>query len=117
MSDTAIGSRPSDGTGHRDLLGEDWPRQTADTIERVVGSIRSKTTEPVERVVRVVVYGLVAAVLGIVALVLVTVALVRLLDIVLPSEVWAAHLLLGVLFTAAGLVLWSKRAPREERRR
>lgn len=117
MSDTAIGSRPPGTPRTEDLLGEDWPTQTADTIERVVGSIRSKTTEPVERIVRVVVYGLVAAVLGIAALVLVAAALVRAIDIAVPGEVWSAHLILGALFTLLGLFMWSKRAPKDDRHR
>ena len=95
--------------GVTNLLGEDWPATTADTIERFVGTVRSKTTEPVERIVRAVVYGLLAAVLGIVALVLLAIAAVRFVDAYLPGEVWAAHLLIGALFTIAGLFLWSRR--------
>jgi hypothetical protein len=45
-------------------------------IERFVETVRSKTTEPVERIVRAVVYGLLAAVLGVVALVLLAIAAV-----------------------------------------
>lgn len=111
MSETgSISSRPS-GTPRRDeLVGEDWPSQTADTIERVVGTIRSKTAEPVERVARIIVYGLVAAVLGVTALVLATIALVRVIDVLVPGEVWSAHLILGAVFTLVGLLLWSKRS-------
>jgi hypothetical protein len=89
--------------------GPDWAAQTADTIERVITGIRDKTTGPVEKVARVVVYGLVAGILGIAALVLLAVTLVRVLDIVIPGEVWAAHLLTGGIFTMAGMFLWRKR--------
>ena len=112
MPDPTIASRAPGATGASSLLGEDWPAQTADTIERVVGSIRSKTTEPVERIARVLVYGLLAAVLGVAALVLLTVAAVRVVDVYLPGEVWSAHLLVGAAFTLAGLLLWSKRGPK-----
>lgn len=114
MSETAsISSRPP-GTPRRDeLVGEDWPRQTADTIERFVGTIRSKTADPAERIARVVVYGLVAAVLGVTALVLATIALVRVIDVLVPGEVWSAHLILGAVFTLVGLFLWSKRPSKE----
>jgi predicted metal-binding membrane protein len=114
MSDTATGSHPPGTLGG--AAGTDWPAETADTIERFVDTIRSKTTEPAERAVRVLVYGLVAAVLGVVALVLVVVALVRALDLALPGEVWSAHLLLGAILTLAGLLLWSKRTPKDARR-
>ena len=93
----------------------DWAAQTADTIERAVVGLRSKTTDPIERVVRIVVYGIVAAVLGITVVVLLTIALVRALDIVLPSGVWAADLLLGGIFTIVGLFLWTRRRGRPAR--
>ena len=53
--------------------------------------------------------------LGLAALVLFTAMLVRFIDAYLPSSVfgerhtWAAHLILGLLFTLVGVVLWSKR--------
>jgi uncharacterized protein YqhQ len=91
-------------------MGDDWAAQTADSIEQVVGTVRSKTTEPVERVARIVVYGLVAAMLGITVVVLLAVFLVRIIDVYLPGDVWAAHLLVGGIFTLAGLLLWRKRS-------
>lgn len=87
----------------------DWAAQTADTIERVVGSVRGKTSEPLERVARILVYGLVAAFLGTVALVLLAVAVVRALDIAIPGEVWSAHVTAGGIFAVVGLLLWRKR--------
>ena len=64
--------------------GDDWAAQTADTIERVVGSVRGKTTEPLERIARILVYGLVASILGVAALVFLAILLVRVLDIAKP---------------------------------
>jgi hypothetical protein len=87
----------------------DWAKETADRIESVVVSIRSKTADPLERVVRIVVYGLVAAVLGIAALVLFAVALVRAVNVWVPGDVWSAHVIVGGIFTIVGLLAWSKR--------
>jgi hypothetical protein len=87
----------------------DWAAQTADQIEKVVVGIRSKTADPLDRIVRVVVYGLVAGVLGVAALVLLAVALVRAIDVAVPGEVWSAHLIVGGIFTLPGLFLWTKR--------
>jgi hypothetical protein len=87
----------------------DWAAQTADQIEKVVVSIRSKTADPLDRVVRLVVYGIVAAVLGTAALVLLSAGLVRALDVLIPGAVWSAHVTLGGIFTVAGLFLWTKR--------
>ena len=90
--------------------GGDWAAQTADTIERVVGSVRGKTSEPVERVARIVVYGLVATVVGVVALILLLIGLVRMADAYLPGEVWIPYLVVGGIFTLLGLFLWRKRS-------
>lgn len=110
MSDPTMATRTPGAVGSSSLSAPDWPAETADTIERVVASLRSKTSEPVERVARVLVYGLLAAVLGVAVLVLFTIALVRFVDVYLPGDVWSAHLLVGVLFTLVGLFLWSRRA-------
>ena len=88
--------------------GTDWSVQAADTIERVVGTLRDKTSVPLTTVARGLVYGLLAAVMGLTALVFVTIALVRGLDIVLPDDVWVAYLLVGGIFTLAGVFLLRK---------
>ena len=89
--------------------GGDWAAETAQTIERVVDSVRSKTADPAERLARLVVYGLLVAILGTAVLVLLAVVLVRVLDIAIPGEVWPAHAITGGIFTLAGLFLWRKR--------
>lgn len=88
--------------------GSDWTVQAADTVERVVGGIRDKTTVPLTTVARALVYGLLAAVMGTSVLVLLCIAVVRALDAYLPGEVWSAHLLIGGIFTVAGALLLRK---------
>lgn len=91
------------------MPGEDWAAQTADTIDRVVGSVRSKTTEPLERLVRIMVYGTAVAIIGTAVLVFVFAALLRGLDVAMPGDVWSAHAVLGGIFTLGGLLCWRKR--------
>ena len=83
--------------------GSDWSVQAADSIERVVGAIRDKTSGPLTTVARALVFGLLAAVMGLTTLVFLTIAAVRVVNIVLPGEVWTAYLLIGGIFTAVGL--------------
>ncbi len=116
MSDPSTATSAPGAVGSSSVPARDWPAQTADTIERVVGSFRSKTTGPVERIARVLVYGLLAAVLGVAVLLLFTIAFVRFVDVYLPGDVWSAHLLVGVLFTLGGLFLWSKRGTKADAR-
>jgi hypothetical protein len=93
----------------------DWAAQAADTIERVVGSVRDRTTEPAITAARGVVYGTFAALVGTVCVVLLIIGAVRLLDNYLPDAVfgedhmWAAYLILGSVFVIAGAVLWARR--------
>ncbi|HEX7166505.1 MAG TPA: hypothetical protein VF230_05955 [Acidimicrobiales bacterium] len=88
----------------------DWTTQVADTIESVVGSIRDKTTVPIETVARGLVYGILVLVMGSAAFALLTIALVRLLDNVF--RIWAVYAILGGVFTVVGLFLWWLRRPR-----
>lgn len=92
-----------------DRVSSDWTVQVADTIESVVGSVRSKTAAPLETVARALVYGIIVSTMGVAALVLGTILSIRLLDYLLP--IWAAYAILGGLFTVGGLFLWRKRRP------
>jgi len=95
---------------------QDWPAQAADTIERVVGSVRDKTTGPAITAARWVVYGTFALLVGAVVGVLLAIAAVRALDAYLPDawvgeqHTWAAHLIVGVLFSLVGMLAWSRRS-------
>ena len=99
---------------------DDWPAQAADTIERVVGTVRDKTTGPALTLARAVVYGTFAVLVGLACLVLLIVAAVRALDVALPDAVfgedhiWAVYLILGLVFVVAGAVLWRRRHARED---
>ena len=99
--------------------GEDWAAATADAIERAVQSVRAKTADPLERVVRLTVYGLLAGIVGIAIAVLLTIAAVRglieLIDLVWQREVWLAYLILGGIFVVAGLLVWRRRTPKTEK--
>ena len=92
----------------------DWTQQATDTVVELVETVRSKATGPAITAARGAVYGLLAALVGIVALTLLAVGLVRVINNYLPEDVWAAHLLVGVVFCVAGLFVWSKRRAPED---
>ena len=98
---------------------EDWAAATADAIERAVQSVLAKTADPLERVVRLVVYGLLAGIVGIAIAVLLAIALMRvlveLIDVFWQREVWLAYLIEGGIFVLAGLLVWRRRAPKNEK--
>jgi hypothetical protein len=87
----------------------DWADQAADTVVRVVDSVRQKTTGPVLTGARAVVYGIIGLFGGVVALIVLTIALVRVVDILIPGDVWSAYLVIGAVFLLLGGFVWSKR--------
>jgi hypothetical protein len=91
----------------------DWASQVADTIERVVGLVRDRTTQPVITITRAVVFGLLAAILGVTILVLVSILMIRVLSY-LPGGVWVAYLITGVIFLAVGIIAMVLRHPPSE---
>jgi hypothetical protein len=100
--------------------GGDWPAQAADTIERVVGTVRDKTTGPAITVSRGVVYGAFATIVGVAALFMLIIGLVRIIDNYLPDawfgedHMWATYLVLGLPCVIGGLILWTRRRPGRE---
>jgi hypothetical protein len=112
------GSVPERNVGsvpERNATGDaDWAADTADRIEAFVDSVRNKTSVPLARIARAVVYGIIVGVMGVVAFLLLLIGLLRVLDVYLPGNVWAAHLFLGVVFTVLGLLVWRQRRPKEE---
>lgn len=99
-------SQPSDST-------PDWPQQATETIVNLVDNVKYKTTEPATKAVRGLVYGIVILLLGVPAVIMLLVGIVHLLNQVstdvLGQDVWLVYLVLGVIFTLVGLLLWRKR--------
>lgn len=95
--------------------GHDWTTEAADRIEAVVAAVRQKTITPIQKISRIVVYGLVAGLVGLTAVVLLTIGLLR-LHVYLPfhpegRRVWITYVAIGAIFLAAGGFLWRKRTP------
>ena len=88
---------------------QDWVSQAINTLESGVDAIRSKTSEPLAKIVQAVVFGMLALGVGILALLLLTIGAVRALDAYLPQGVWMAYLVIGAVFTLVGFALWRLR--------
>lgn len=93
----------------------DWPKDAADTIERVVGTLRAKTTKPVVTVARGVVYGLLAVFIGAFALIALLIILFRLVQMLwaVPfdhdTSVWLSYVTVGGIFSIIGVFLMTRR--------
>jgi hypothetical protein len=89
------------------------PRRAADAVQFVVDTIHDKAVRPALLAARAVVFGLLVAAMATVLTVLGSIALVRLLDVyAFGHRVWASYLLIGGVFTIAGLLVWTRRNAR-----
>ncbi|HWI04905.1 MAG TPA: hypothetical protein VNT52_13925 [Acidimicrobiales bacterium] len=90
--------------------GADWTKDLLDRLDHYIDVVRSNTTDRLVKVARILVYGVIALILGSMAGIIALIALIRVLDIVLPREVWLPYMLLGAIFLVAGLFAWSKKS-------
>jgi len=90
--------------------GADWTKDLLDRLDHYIDVVRSNTTDRLVKVARILVYGVIALILGSMAGIIALIALIRVLDNLLPREVWLPYMLLGAIFLVAGLFAWSKKS-------
>ena len=90
----------------------DWTTDAANAIDNAVGIVRERTVVPVQSLVRVVTYGLLAGLIIVPAAIMTTIAAFRLLTIATGNTAWAAWCILGGIFVLGGWFCWIKRTPR-----
>ncbi|CAB4549521.1 MAG: hypothetical protein F2545_00335 [Actinobacteria bacterium] len=102
------------------LNDPEWATRAVNFIDRIVGSIRKYTTQPLIIVARGIVFGLLAGFGIAVALVLVLIGLSRglqsALDAVFEHEVsvWVSYFILSAIFLVIGIVLMRRRYTPEQ---
>jgi hypothetical protein len=103
------------------LNDPEWATRAVDFIDRIVGSIRKYTTQPLIIVARGIVFGLLAGFGIAVALVLALIGLSRglqsALDAVFEHEVsvWVSYFILSAIFLVIGIVLMRRRYTPEQK--
>ena len=97
------------------LTDPNWAPDLADTVERVVGTVRQKTTDNVVKAARIIVFGLLGAVLGIVALILLVIILTRVVQVLLDfavtqaRAVYLSYFIIGGICCLLGALLMKRR--------
>lgn len=88
----------------------DWPERATNLVIEVTDSIREKGISPIYRIVRVLIFGLLGAALASTVAILLLIGIIRAMTVYLFGDnVWITYLVLGVIFSAAGFFIWSKR--------
>ena len=79
-----------------------------DAVDTVVATVNDKAVRPAIVAARGVVFGVIIAVMGIAVVILFCVAFIRLTTIA-GHRIWASYLVLGLIFSAVGAVLYARR--------
>lgn len=89
------------------LRNDDWVTQLLDKLDELIEFVRSKTTEPLAKVARYLVYLALFAVVGAALLTLVIILVIRGLAYI-PGPMWTAYAGASVLFLTGGTFCWRK---------
>jgi hypothetical protein len=96
----------------------DWAVQYADTVERMIGTVRENTTTRAITAARGVVYGLFAAIVGFALVILLIIFTGRFLNVFVFRDflfgvhhMWVVYLFVGLVCVLFGAVLWARRRP------
>jgi hypothetical protein len=84
---------------------DDWITAVLAKLEHGVSLVRDTATNRVIKVMRSVMYGVMAAIIGVFAFILLAVMAVRLLFVGTGHRAWLAHGITGLVFLIAGVVL------------
>ena len=89
-----------------------------DAVDSVVASVNDRAIRPAVVAARSVVFGVIIAVIGIATVVLFCVGFIRLTTIA-GHRIWASYIVLGLIFSAIGAILYAAAAsrPMPERRK
>ena len=89
-------------------LGDALSARALDTIDTVVATVNDRAVRPAVVAARSVVFGIIIAVIGITVVVLFCVGFIRLTTIA-GHRIWASYIVLGLIFSAVGAVLYTRR--------
>ena len=97
-----------------------WAARTVDSIDRLVGFVRDRTTRRAVAIVRGLIFGMMAMVGALFVVIIFVIAMVRglnnLLDIWWSRDtaVWASYLMISSLFCLVGIWLMRRRHNRND---
>ena len=89
-------------------LGDALSARALDTIDTVVATVNDRAVRPAVVAARSVVFGIIIAVIGITVVVLFCIGFIRLTTIA-GHRIWASYIVLGLIFSAVGAVLYTRR--------
>ena len=89
-------------------LGDALSARALDTIDTVVATVNDRAVRPAIVAARSIVFGIVIAVIGITVVIMFCIGFIRLTTIA-GHRIWASYIVLGLIFSAVGAVLYARR--------
>jgi hypothetical protein len=89
-------------------LGDALSTRALDTIDTVVATVNDRAVRPAVVAARSVVFGIIIAVIGITVVIMFCIGFIRLTTIA-GHRIWASYIVLGLIFSAVGAVLYARR--------
>jgi hypothetical protein len=79
-----------------------------DTIDSVVATVNDRAVRPAIVAARAIVFGVIIAVVGVTVVIMFAIGFIRVTTIA-GHRIWASYLVLGLIFSIVGAVLYSRR--------
>jgi hypothetical protein len=79
-----------------------------DAVDTVVATVNDKAIRPAIVAARGIVFGVVIAVVGVTVVIMFCIGFIR-VSTILGHRVWASYVVLGLLFSLVGAILYSRR--------
>ena len=89
-------------------LSEALSDRALDTVDTVVATVNDRAIRPALVAARSIVFGVIIAVVGITVLVIFFITIIR-IGVIAGREVWRSYLLIGLILSAIGALLYSRR--------
>jgi hypothetical protein len=89
-------------------LSDALSTRALDTIDSVVATVNDRAVRPAIVAARGIVFGVIIAVVGITVVIMFAIGFIRITTIA-GHRIWASYLILGLIFSAIGAVLYSRR--------
>ena len=89
-------------------IGDALSARALDTIDTVVATVNDRAVRPAVVAARSIVFGIVIAVIGLTVVIMFCIGFIRLTTIA-GHRIWASYIVLGLIFSAVGAVLYARR--------
>ena len=89
-------------------LSDQLSTRALDTVDIVVDNVHDRAIRPALVAARSIVFGVIIAVVAVAVIVVFCIAFIR-LTVIAGHRVWASYLGLGLIFSAVGAFLYSRR--------